>query len=366
MDSGLPSAVKYAIAKDINEKNATHLNIYDLVSRYCADIQAVTGSTDAPMVLAVDPVCDRCNKTGHNTEFCFAKYHKDSSLLDPKTKTAKATKLFKSKYGNGNFRSHNQGNDSTTLDVSKLNDSQREQLMANLTMAELENKGKITNYLLYYLLSKLSKSKLFAHFADSTFMQQLFLNEELFSDAHRFLTTLFSNENKPVSSEKVTHLFSSKSDAFAAQCCRIILDSGAGLHLSPTVTATNFDNQIMVSGFNGSTSPTRGSGALPCVFEDARSGGDFTVTLDNVNKFDGDRTLISFGLLIKNGFTFEARNKEDLWLHTPCKRHTIRATIGEDNIMYLPCKTNRTCNYANKHNMKQASFRLFHLRNGID
>ena len=160
-------------------------------------------------------------------------------------------------------------------------------------------------------------------------------------------------------------MFIVKKNAFSAQCCPLILDSGAGLLLSPYITATNFDNRIMVSGFNGSTAPTRGSGALSCVFLDADSGRNFDFTLDNVNKFDGDRTLISFGLLIKNGFTFEAHSATDLWLHTPGREHSIRVVIGSDNIMYLPCDladsgTASKCNYANKHSMKQATYHMFH------
>jgi hypothetical protein len=281
------------------------------------------------------------------------------------------------------------------IDVARMSRDDREQLMANLTIAELENKGKIDNYPLYYLLSRISKSNVFL---DELFPEQLFSDRELFSDAKSFLSEVFVGQNGSFSPTKaklflskpglfsdlqlfsdelfsdelflsqdlfLDKLFSDKSDAFLAQCCRLILDSGAGLHLSPSITATNFDNQIMVSGFNGSTAPTRGSGALSCVFQDANNGQNFTFTLDNVNKFDGDRTLISFGLLIKNGFTFEAHSETDLWLYTPRKEHAIRVVIGSDNIMYLPYNMaanngNSACNYANKHTMKQATYRLFH------
>ena len=55
----------------------------------------------------------------------------------------------------------------------------------------------------------------------------------------------------------------------------------------------------------------------------------------------------------------------DLWLYTPRKEHAIRVVIGSDNIMYLPCdmaanNAHNACNYANKHTMKQATYRLFH------
>ena len=115
-----------------------------------------------------------------------------------------------------------------------------------------------------------------------------------------------------------------------------------------------FNSTVMVSGFNGSLAPTRGTGTLPCVFTDADSGQDFGFDLHGVHNYDGERTLISFGLLIKNGFTFEARSADDLWLFTPHKQHAIRVVVDSDNIMYLPCKLgNSACNYANKHNMKQ-------------
>ena len=145
-----------------------------------------------------------------------------------------------------------------------------------------------------------------------------------------------------------------------SQCCRIILDSGAGLHLCPTVVPDDFNSTVMVSGFNGSVSPTRGT-TLPCIFTDADSGQEFSFNLHGVHNYDGERTLISFGLLIKNDFTFEARSADDLWLFTPCRQHAICVVIGGDNIMYLPCKPgNNTCHYANKHTMKQATYHLLH------
>ena len=268
-----------------------------------------SGSSTNPIVLAALPtaaVCHRCGKGGHKADICWVNIHANGSRLDSSTITAKAKDMKHKKFSKDN-----------KIDVARMSRDDREQLMANLTIAELENKGKIDNYPLYYLLSRISKSNVFL---DELFPEELFSDRELFSDAKSFLSEVFVGQNGSFSPTKaklflskpglfsdlqlfsdelfsdelflsqdlfLDKLFSDKSDAFLAQCCRLILDSGAGLHLSPSITATNFDNQIMVSGFNGSTAPTRGSGALSCVFQDANDGQNFTFTLDDVNKFDG-------------------------------------------------------------------------------
>ena len=83
--------------------------------------------------------------------------------------------------------------------------------MANLTIAELENKGKIGNYLLYYLLTRISKSNVFL---DELFPEELFSDRELFSDAKSLLSEAFVGQNGLFSPTKAK-LFLSKPGLFS-------------------------------------------------------------------------------------------------------------------------------------------------------
>ena len=146
IDSDLPSSVKYSIARDINEKDISNINIFDMIEGYCADISAVSGSSEAPIVLNASPtaaVCERCGRTGHPSDTCWSPRHVSGKRLDSKTMTKRAKELKDAR--------------SNKIDIFRLSTEEKEQLMANLTLSELENKGKITKYTLFYILSRLSK-----------------------------------------------------------------------------------------------------------------------------------------------------------------------------------------------------------------
>jgi hypothetical protein len=68
----------------------------------------------------------------------------------------------------------------------------------------------------------------------------------------------------------------------------------------------------MVAGFDGSTALTKGNGTLTCIFQDARNNASFDFALENVNRFDGDKTLISFGLLLRDSSFKGEMTKEEL------------------------------------------------------
>ena len=88
---------------------------------------------------------------------------------------------------------HKKFSKNNKIDIARMSRDDREQLMANLTIAELENKGKIGNYLLYYLLTRISKSNVFL---DELFPEELFSDRELFSDAKSLLSEAFVSQNQ--------------------------------------------------------------------------------------------------------------------------------------------------------------------------
>ena len=76
---------------------------------------------------------------GHKSETCWANVHANGSKLDSSTITARAKEMKTKRFSKKN-----------KIDIASMSRDDREQLMANLTIAELENKGKIGNCLLYY------------------------------------------------------------------------------------------------------------------------------------------------------------------------------------------------------------------------
>ena len=100
MDSGLPSAVKYQIAQDINSTNASEINIFDMIEGYCADISCFW-LFDEPYranANATAAVCSRCGNPGHGIDGCYASKHASGFALDPSTMTARAKELKKKRF----------------------------------------------------------------------------------------------------------------------------------------------------------------------------------------------------------------------------------------------------------------------------
>ena len=69
----------------------------------------------------------------------------------------------------------------------------------------------------------------------------------------------------------------------------------------------------MVSGFNNSTDGTNGMGEIACLFQDAHTGSNFEYVLADVHSYDGTKTLISLGLLLKNGFNIRSDGSDSIF-----------------------------------------------------
>ena len=86
--------------------------------------------------------------------------------------------------------------------------------------------------------------------------------------------------------------------------------------------------------FNGSSERTNGKGNIKCICQDAYTAQPFECQLTEAHSYNGSKSLISLGLLLRKGWKFTA-DLESCLLVTPDGNHTIRVHLGNDNILYF-------------------------------
>ena len=80
-----------------------------------------------------------------------------------------------------------------------------------------------------------------------------------------------------------------------------LLDSGSSGHFSPHVTDLDTTCQVIVTGFNGSSERTNGKGNIKCICQDAYTSQPFECQLTEAHSYNGSKSLISLGLLLREG-----------------------------------------------------------------
>ena len=85
-----------------------------------------------------------------------------------------------------------------------------------------------------------------------------------------------------------------------------LLDSGSSGHFSPYVTDLDTTCQVIVTGFNGSSERTNGKGNIKCICQDAYTSQPFECQLTEAHSYNGSKSLISLGLLLREGWKFTA------------------------------------------------------------
>ncbi len=92
---------------------------------------------------------------------------------------------------------------------------------------------------------------------------------------------------------------------------RVILDSGCSMHLSPTTDVFDSESRLEISRFQGSDiQSTEGIGSLS--YDMPTSHGNKELVLYGAHHIDIPHDLISFGSLIREGWTFVANGPEDI------------------------------------------------------
>ena len=115
------------------------------------------------------------------------------------------------------------------------------------------------------------------------------------------------------------------------------MDSGSSRHIDAATVVTDESDTYHVSGFDGSEAWTKGSGNLALELTDASTKRPFTVILDDVDKFESARPILSMGKLLRDGYEFILKDHGDTCLmRAPNKKRMINLHLGDDDIVTLP------------------------------
>ena len=120
-----------------------------------------------------------------------------------------------------------------------------------------------------------------------------------------------------------------------------ILDSGSSRHIHRTVNVTDPANCQSLTGFDGSQAWTDGNGYLPLCFDDALTGKEAKIDIENVDRMPAlNNDILSMGQLIRTGydFHFSERGKKCYGL-SPGGAHEIRVDLGSDDILRISHNT---------------------------
>jgi hypothetical protein len=332
LKSGLPSAVQYEIAGIINQADGhTDIQLYDIIHQVCSKLASLSVNVPTANVTMPSPgENSKCTRCGRNSSVCggHLKCYRNKDVngkeLDKSTKTEEAIRLGRefSLVYDQRQKNEKKSNVNSAEQKSETNTEIKNELehaMLEYLRSQTSNKGNIEPYLLYLFHEFIRISR-----ASSSFQAN------------------FSVVGKEILA---------------------ILDSGAGIHLSPHACDVDVMCQITVSGFNNSTGVTNGMGVIPCVFEDCESREKFNYALEEVHQFDGDKTLISLGMLLRNGFDIVSSGHDDISLLTPDGQHRVKVHLGDDNILYIRFAVTRDradVFQFGKRKMAQATYGVLH------
>ena len=137
-----------------------------------------------------------------------------------------------------------------------------------------------------------------------------------------------------------------------------IVDSGSARHISSHVNITDSEDKLCLTGFEGSTSWTMGSGYMSLVMKDKMSDKNFSLTITKADRSkDSIASILSMGKLINSGWSF-LLSQSEMIAHTPCGK-TVSLEKGDDDIIMLPHQVPK------EHTDPQHDYRVHLLRRVI-
>ena len=117
-----------------------------------------------------------------------------------------------------------------------------------------------------------------------------------------------------------------------------VLDSGSSRHLQSRVCVTDAENLTPLSGFNGSTQWTEGSGYVPGTMQDSITGKQFKIDFDQVDLMTTGLVsdILSLGKLLRDGWEFHlSSHRDECYGITPGGAHRVEVKLGEDDILRI-------------------------------
>ena len=117
-----------------------------------------------------------------------------------------------------------------------------------------------------------------------------------------------------------------------------VLDSGSSKHLQSTVCITDIEDRTPLSGFDGSTQWTEGTGYVPAIMydENTNSRSSFKIDFEDADLMTENliSNILSLGKLLRGGWKFHLE-EGDCHGTTPGGAHNVEIQLGIDNILRI-------------------------------
>jgi hypothetical protein len=159
---------------------------------------------------------------------------------------------------------------------------------------------------------------------------------------------------------KEVHDFCEMSHKSCAIASRTVIDSGSGGTFNSITNVTDATNVVKVTGFDGSSTLTKGNGSTTMVVVD-ESGESLSLVIPDTDYIDIPQDIMSMGKLIRGGYAFFAVSPTEVFLRHPSGRK-IPVTLDDNNIFYLShdAPTVEEWSLHVSRSMPEANFRLLH------
>ena len=117
-----------------------------------------------------------------------------------------------------------------------------------------------------------------------------------------------------------------------------VLDSGSSKHLSKETQIFDPHDRKSLTGFNGASTWTEGSGYIPIVMEDPATGNTIKHDIANAEAMSGIQSnILCMGKLVRLGWQFHFSGYGDtMEAVEPGGAHTFKVDLGSDEILRLP------------------------------
>ena len=118
-----------------------------------------------------------------------------------------------------------------------------------------------------------------------------------------------------------------------------ILDSGSARHISDDVTVTNEGDQCTITGVHGYSQLTEGTGTMQLQPLEHKTGRPATLKVGEVDKMKVSATILSLGLLLRDGYEFELKQRGEHCIMRPPAGPPLQIRLCSDNIIRIPLHT---------------------------
>ena len=382
--------IRYDIAKEINSDGITQTNLFDKLHGFCSQLEALkpTGRSGLSANCINEELhCSRCKRKGHVMSDCYATKDRHGRKLTDEP-PARAPSRRTDKEDSNPSRQSRKGKGKHKNGKPKANkvrgDEDEDQESNSDSSSQEEGKDDRWTEVLGELASLTKVIKSMKVEATPRHHDEQEGNNTLAPCNHTSLSNTDCTPIKVTSSKRVSsktpkkanpkrkkisgsiqNATSSNEKKFSNKVLELILDlcdvltNKLKMRLEHNVQKANLSRRsdrsvldtgsavilmhdceindpsfIPVSGFNGSTTRTEGSGYAPLKFRDTR-GEEFVFRFPNSHKMASiSEQIMGFGPLLRMKFQLFARDVDDIKLVFPTGR-MVDVTLDDNDILYI-------------------------------